>query len=132
GEIRARMDAVRRRREIDYAGDPPMQLRERLLDLTAESKRFGPLSMLANTSAAVWHNMLEMVLAKAAPGKAQALASDLLSGSGNVVSAEHGYRLFDLAEKAAADPDARALLNKEPLGASDWTKLPAGSPFRTE
>ena len=88
--------------------------------------------MLANTSAGLWHDMLENLLAKVVPGEAQALASNLVAGSGGVVSAEHGYRLLDLAAKAASDAEARALLGAEPLDPSAWQRLPATSPFRAE
>ncbi len=131
-EIQAHLDAVRRSRGVDLTEEPLERLRKRLLDLMVEAYQFGPLSMLANTSAGLWHDMLEKVLAKVAPAEAQALASDLVSGSGNVVSAEHGYRLLDLAAAAADDADARALLDTEPLDASAWQRLPTNSPFRAE
>ena len=137
GEIKAMLETARRARGVDLTGETLEGLRRRVLDLTAVSERFGPLSMIANTSAGVWHDGLEKALArvfphKRFPGKAQALASDLLAGSGNVVSAEHGYRLLDLAAKAAGDPDARALLDSEPLDPAAWRRLPERSPFRAE
>src|SRR5690606_41240802 len=60
------------------------------------------------------------------------LASDLVAGSGQLVSAEHGYRLLDLAAAAAADPAARALLDTGPLVPARWRQLPPDSPFRRE
>lgn len=49
---------------------------ELALDLMATSQRFGPLSMLANTSSGVWHDGLEKLLAKVTPEEAQALVQD--------------------------------------------------------
>jgi len=132
GTIRAHLDAVKRYRGVDLSREPLEGLRKRMLDLTAASQEFGPLSMIANTSVGVWHDMLEKLLERAAPSEAQALAADLVAGSGNVASAEHGYRLLDLAAKAANDADARALLFSEPNAASEWRRLPEHSPFRAE
>ncbi len=132
GEIQTHIDAARHYRSVDLTQEPLQQLRKRLLDLTAAAYEFGPHSMLANTSAGLWHDMLEKTLAKVARAQAPALASDLVAGAGNVVSAEHGYRLLDLAAAAANDADARALLNTEPLDATEWKKLPTSSAFRAE
>ncbi len=131
-EIRAHHEAARRSRGTDLSRETLEGLRLRMLDLIAETEHFGPRSMLANTSAGVWHDGLEKLLAKVSPDNAHALASDLLAGSGNVVSAEHGYRLLDLAAAAARDAEARKLLAREPLEASAWKQLPACSPFRAE
>jgi len=131
-EIQSHLEAARRSRGVDLTQEPLEGLRKRLLDLMVESQQFGPHSMLANTSSGLWHDGLEKLLAKVAPAEAQALASDLVSGSGNVVSAEHGYHLLDLAAAAAGDADARALLDTKPLDVSAWRRLPASSPFRAE
>src|SRR5690606_12904292 len=104
----------------------------RLLELLAISSEFGPRSMLTNTAAAVWHDLLETLVKKVAPAEAPALASDLVAGSGQLVSAEHGYRLLDLAAAAAADPAARALVETGPLDPARWRQLPPDSPFRRE
>jgi len=131
-EIRAVMDTARRYRNLDLSGESMDSLRQRLTDLVAVSYEFGPKSMLANTSAAVWHNLLEKLLKNVAPAEAASLASDLVAGSGQVASAEHGYRLLDLAAQAAADEAARALFSAGPVTPAAWRRLPAGSPFRAE
>ena len=131
-EIRAQFETARSYRGVDLTKESLEQLRHRLMDLTERSQRFGPLSMLANISAGLWHDMLERLLAKVAPAEAHALASDLVAGSGRVVSAEHGYRLLDLAAIATRDAEAQVLLNAQPLEPSAWRRLPATSPFRTE
>ncbi|MBO8141211.1 MAG: HAMP domain-containing protein [Firmicutes bacterium] len=131
-EVQARLDAVKRHRGVDFAAESLEQLRQRLQDQMEQAYQFGPLSMLANSSAGLWHDLLEKVLLKVAPGQAAALASQLVAGAGNVVSAEHGYRLFNLAAKAAGDAEARTLLASEPLDASAWRRLSADSAFRRE
>src|SRR5690606_30597201 len=131
-EIEAIMATARAYRGVDLTRETVEQLRQRLLELLAVSSEFGPRSMLANTAAAVWHDLLETLVKKAAPAEATALASDLVAGSGQLVSAEHGYRLLDLAAAAAADPAARALLDTGPLDPARWRQLPPDSPFRRE
>lgn len=131
-EIQSRMDEVRRGRADDLTKLSNLELRQRLQDTVSRAYDFGLRSMLANTSAGLWHQFLEQILAKVAPEEATALASDLLAGAGNIVSAEHGYRLSALAKLAQADADARALLEIEPLDASGWKRLPHDSAFRRE
>jgi pyruvate,water dikinase len=55
-----------------------------------------------------------------------------MAGSGQVTSAEHGYRLFDLAAAAAHDPAARDYLEATPRDPHGWRQLSDGSPFRVE
>lgn len=132
GEMRARMDEVRRQRDVDLTPLSLQQLRQRLQEEIARAYNFGMRSMMSNTSAGLWHQFLEMVLTKIAPDDAATLASDVTAGSGNVVSAEYGHRLFDLAQIARDDADARALLDAEPTDGSPWRRLPHASPFRRE
>jgi len=131
-DIEAIMATARAYRGVDLTRETVAQLHQRLLELLAASSEFGPRSMLANTAAAVWHDLLETLVKKVAPAEAPALASDLVAGSGQLVSAEHGYRLLDLAAAAAADPAARALVETGPLDPAGWRQLPPDSPFRRE
>src|SRR5215469_5539697 len=53
-----------------------------------------------------------------------------MAGSGQVTSAAHGYRLYDLAEVARRDPAAQAYFAQTPLDPQGWRRLPPDSPFR--
>lgn len=117
-EMQIRMEQVQRQRGTDLTSLSLQQLRRRLQGEVALAYDFGMRSMLANTSAGLWHQFLEMAVAKVAPDEAAVITSDLQAGSGNVVSAEHGYRLFDLAAMAKDDAAARALLESDPVGRS--------------
>src|SRR5690606_20243444 len=108
--INARFEAVRRHRGVDLTQESMAQLRRRIEEQIELSLQFGPWSMLANTSAGLWHQFLELLLSKVAPHDYVNLTSQLVAGSGSVVSAEHGARLFDLAAAAENDPAARAIL----------------------
>src|SRR5262249_24924906 len=62
--------------------------------------------------------------------RAAALTAALMTGSGSVVSAEQGYRLFDLVAAAQHDPDAQTYLHAQPRDPHGWKRLPAASSFR--
>jgi rifampicin phosphotransferase len=78
----------------------------------------------------LWDMALEALIERYLPGRGRAVAAGLMSAAGGMVSAEHGYRLYDLAAVAARDPDARRYLESDPLDPWGWRALPAGSPFR--
>jgi phosphohistidine swiveling domain-containing protein len=92
---------------------------------------FGPTFQLGNMAAGFSSQVLTQVLARVLPGKGEALSAALMAGSGDVVSAEHGYRLFDLAAVATRDPAARVWLetqsSQQPMR---WRDLPPSSAFR--
>ena len=98
---------------------------------------FNPLFQLANANCGMQLTLCKTLLCRIDHGRGEPLAARLLVGGGNVTSAEHGYRLFDLAEIARRDPDALAFLRggsdgNPGQGGSDaaWTSLPDASPFR--
>ena len=86
---------------------------------------------LANTSMGAWLDLLEKLLRKTAGERARSLMTRLLAGSNLVSSAEHGYRVYDLAEVARGDEHARRWLESSAHSA-DWTTLPADSHFRQQ
>ncbi len=70
-------------------------------------------------------------LEKYFPGKGRAMANALMAGSGDITSAEHGYRLAEMAEVACRDSAARRFLSAEPFTPLLWEKeLPQDSPFK--
>jgi len=103
-----------------------LALLRQLLDL---GQAFGARFQLANLSG-IWEQLLAHLLGRERPGQGQALASALMAGSREVVSAEQGYRLYDVAAAAAHDPAARTYLAAAPLDPQGWRSLPEHSPFR--
>jgi phosphohistidine swiveling domain-containing protein len=101
-------------------------LLRQLLDL---GQSFGIRFQLANLSG-IWEQILARLLERERPGQGQALAAALMAGSREVVSAEQGYRLYDVAAAAAHDPAARTSLATTPLDPQGWRRLPESSPFR--
>lgn len=76
----------------------PMRELRRIQDhLNALHDRMDPLVGLANVASGGWQDGLESLLRKIG---ATHLLSRLLTGGGDIVSAEQGYRLYDLAQVA--------------------------------
>ena len=106
------------------------ELLELLHDVMRAGVAFSPYAMLSNASAGLWQQLLEVLLERVAPGRGTALTAALMSGGGDVVSAEHGLRLYDLARTARQDPAALALLRRDPpirsTGESSPRRPPSG------
>jgi rifampicin phosphotransferase len=77
----------------------------------------------------LWDIALAQLIGRYLPGRGQAVAAGLMAGAGGVVSAEHGYVLWDIAGVAASDAEARRYLEAEPLDSWGWRDLPPSSPF---
>ncbi|HLI07840.1 MAG TPA: PEP/pyruvate-binding domain-containing protein [Ktedonobacteraceae bacterium] len=111
---------------IDLSCADLFALLQQLLD---RGQAFGARFQLANLSG-IWEQVLAHLLERERPGQGQALAAALMAGSREVVSAEQGYRLYDVAAAAAYDPAARTYLAVAPLDPQGWRSLPEHSPFR--
>jgi pyruvate,water dikinase len=86
---------------------------------------------LSNAYPGPLHQALESQLGKVAGEQAQSVMSRLLTGGGQVTSAEQGYRIQELADVARNDAAALTwLTGNEP--AQTWTRLPGSSPLRRE
>ena len=67
------------------------------------------------------------------PGRGAALANGLLAGASEITSAEHGYRLMELAKTVQMDKSAMMYFTAEPFRPSAWKdEIPAGSQFCKE
>lgn len=132
GRIDAMHRATRGMRDVDVSRLSGGELLARGARRWELSRDFAPRFQAANTSASLWTAELTKLLKRFEPRRAQSTASALMSGSGRVTTAEHGYRVFDLAAAARADPEAGAYLGRSPLDPLGWQGLPPGSPFRRE
>jgi pyruvate,water dikinase len=116
---------------IDRSRLSNVELADLLQRVSRESAPFAPRFCLASAAAGVWAAVLQSLLERLFPGRGMAVLNALSAGCGGVTSAEHGYRLEELAAAARDDADARAYLadaNADPHG---WRRLPAGSLFRS-
>jgi pyruvate,water dikinase len=78
----------------------------------------------------IWQLLLASILERWVGTRGQALAAALMAGSGHLTSAEHGYRLGELAASARSDESAQIFFEHLPLDPLGWKDLPATSPFR--
>lgn len=133
--VPAEIDRVFRHSKEFLAVDPVPLSNAELLDLferiSLMQLAYGETFILTS-SALAWQAQLESVLEKIAPGRGISLASTLVAGSGDVVSAAHGVRLFDVADAARRDPAALAWLAEAPRDPNGWRALPPTSSFRQE
>lgn len=67
-------------------------------------REFGTVFMFCTLTSAM--SPLEKTLEKFFPGKGRAMANALMTGSGDITSAKHGYRLVEMAEIARGDKAA--------------------------
>jgi len=76
-------------------------------------------------------NQLIKTLSKYFPDRAKVLANGLMIGRGDITSAEHGYRLVEMAETAREDEAAREFFGGSGFDPYTWeTNLPDESPFK--
>ncbi len=90
---------------------------------------FSPIFFACNMAA----NMMPLIktLEKNFPGRGKALANALMIGQGDITSAQHGYRLVELAEIAGQDAAARNYFSREGFDPLAWEmELPDESRFK--
>lgn len=127
-QIGALVARARESRAADLATLSDAALLARFRDLQALGFAYQPVLQLAATYYGGWVRLLEGALKLVSRGAARSLVSRLLAASGNVASAEQGYRVRELADSAAGDPAALAALrDPDPFA---WRRLPPDTPFR--
>jgi pyruvate,water dikinase len=123
-------EAVREANALDLESLSSAELLEASYRLRDAQVDFSSRYQLAIINSGAWQGPLEMLLRRLSPARATALTAALMAGSGSVVSAEQGYRLFDLVAAAQHDADAQSYLHAQPRDPHGWKQLPAASPFR--
>jgi pyruvate,water dikinase len=99
--------------------------------MVALHERLDPLVGFSNGYASAFKEFLDAQLFKIVGDRTLALSARLLAGSGEVISAEQGYRIADLGRTAQGDPEALAWLQRR-KPAQEWEALPGQSPFRRD
>ncbi|HZY85647.1 MAG TPA: PEP/pyruvate-binding domain-containing protein [Gemmataceae bacterium] len=130
GAVAALYREARRVQAHDLTQLSDARLIEFMEEVGDGSLHFGDQFQRGNAAAGAWLNVLGGVLERVARGRGPALAGALMAGFGQVTSAAHGYRLYDLADDARRDPAARDYLAHSPLDPHGWRRLPPDSPFR--
>ncbi len=119
-------------KSIDVSKKSNRELFKLLNDIKSTQFDFAHQFQLANSNAGAWVKPITDILTKVKSERAKALAAALLTGSGQVTTAEHGYRLYDLALAASKDKDAQNYLCEYTNNFLAWKDLPKSSPFRIE
>ncbi len=134
--VDSQFDRMKALSEADRGRDPTALSDEQLLALWSEMEntyRSAPDIQFALVGSAASYLMLTLLIDRFFRGRGDALVNALLAGRETTTSAEHGYRLVDLARTAAEDREARAYLEGEDFDPRRWREaLPDSSPFRGE
>ncbi|HEY9205535.1 MAG TPA: PEP/pyruvate-binding domain-containing protein [Candidatus Methanoperedens sp.] len=92
---------------LDFKDIDEQELISIISEMRKSSANFGPPYMILTSSAGYPFEMMAKILDKDFPGRGYSMANSLLAGaSENMTSAQHGYRLTDLAEIARNDSAA--------------------------
>ena len=119
---------ARESRAADLSALSDAALLARFRDLQSLGVAYQPVLQLAATYYGGWVRLLEGALELASRRTARSLVTRLLAASGNVASAEQGYRVRELADSVAGDSAALAALrDPDPFA---WRRLPPDAPFR--
>jgi pyruvate,water dikinase len=132
-EIARVLDEVRAARGLDRTGCALSELHSEFRRWEDMIGRVGPLFQLGNGYCAAGLTLLKSLANRLDRHGAASLVNRLLAGAGGITSAEHGYRVWDLAAVARGDAAAITWLRAaSPPGGDAATSrsLPPDSPFR--
>ncbi len=120
--------------QLNFGGMNENELISLLSDFRKKYVEFGPSYMLLGSSAGFPLEMLARTLDADFPGRGYSLANGLLAGtSEKMTSAEHGYRLMELAQTAQIDNAARRYFMAEHFDPAAFrNEIPEGSQFMIE
>lgn len=113
----------------DLAGLSDKDLIAAMTAIKDRLDEFSPVFFGCNMAA----NMMQLIkaLEKSFPGRGKALANGLMIGQGDITSAQHGYRLVELAQTARQDAAARNYYSREEFDPLTWkVELPDESRFK--
>ena len=127
-QIDALVARARESRAVDLSTLGDEALLARFRDVQALGVEYQPVLQLAASFCAACVKVAEDFLGLATRREAQPLVARLLAASGDVASAEHGFRIRELADSVGGDAAAEAALrDPDPFA---WRALPADAPFR--
>ncbi|MCZ7382557.1 MAG: PEP-utilizing enzyme [Candidatus Methanoperedens sp.] len=120
--------------QSDFGGMNEIELISILSQMRKKYVEFGPSYMILGSSASVYLEMLARTLDADFPGRGYSLANGLLAGtSEKMTSAQHGYRLMELAQTAQSDDAARRYFMAEHFDPAAFRdEIPEGSQFMIE
>jgi len=99
------------------------QLHDIVLQFVDNQSELETLAGMSNASSGIYYDALQQNLSSIFGEGAQEMSNRLLAGSGGVTSAEHAYRIYELAQLA----DRESLAEPQ-----NWRSLAPDSRFRAE
>ncbi len=120
--------------QLNFGGMNENELISLLSKMRKIYVEFGPSYMILGSSASVYLEGLARTLDADFPGRGYSLANGLLAGiSEKMTSAQHGYRLMELAQTAQIDDAARKYFMAQHFDPAAFrNEIPEGSQFRNE
>jgi len=120
--------------QLDFCSMNEKELILILSEMRKKYVEFGPSYMILGSSASAPLEMLARTLDADFPGRGYSLANGLLAGtSEKMTSAQHGYRLMELAQTAKRDDAARNYFMAEHFNSTEYrNEIPESSQFRIE
>ncbi|WP_198527450.1 PEP/pyruvate-binding domain-containing protein [Candidatus Methanoperedens nitratireducens] len=120
--------------QLNFSGMNENELISLLSEIREKYVEYAPPYMILGSSASLPLEMLARALDADFPGRGYSLANGLLAGtSEKMTSAEHGYRLMELAQTAQRDDAARRYFMAEHFDSKAFqNEIPEGSQFRIE
>lgn len=119
--------------KLNFHGMSDQELISIISEISQKYIEFAPIYMMLTSSASLPLDMLAKTLDKDFPGRGYSLTNNLLAGSAEITSAEHGYRLIELANTVQKDEAAYKYFTSDlfdPAAFKD--EIPADSQFRKE
>lgn len=102
-----------------------------LFDEIGRVSRDSTVLHLLNMSAGGYLTLLVQTLEKSFPGRGKAMANALMVGKRRIPTAEHGYRLAEMAEMVRNDPEAQRYFSSQDYTPLAWeSRLPNSSIFK--
>jgi pyruvate,water dikinase len=130
-DIREKADSWNK---LNFSGMNENELISLLSEMRKKYVEFGPSYMILGSSASFYIEMLAKALDADFPGRGYSVANGLLAGtSEKMTSAQHGYRLMELAQTAQRDDAARKYFMAEHFDPAAFrNEIPEGSQFMIE
>ena len=127
-DIRAMIDGARASRTRHLTGLTEAELLHELRRIQQVGLRYQPTLQIAAAYYGGWMSVAQDLLEWSTGDREESLVTRMLAASGDVVSAEQGYGLYELARLVEAEPAARqALADSDPFA---WQRLGRESAFR--
>ncbi len=113
----------------DFKSLAERDLINKILEVRSAFREYWPVFMSFVAAGDI--SQLVKALEKCFPGKGRAMANALMAGGAGITSAEHGYRLAEMAEIARGDAAARRFFSAKSFNPLLWEKeLPEKSPLK--